>query len=457
MASYWTVCGVCNFRKVNTASVVWCSECDEGLCGECIGHHGASKSTRNHATISITEYQKLPPNVLSITQTCQKHTEQYQTFCKKHDCPCCRRCVIETHNECKDLKAIDDIVHDIKSSNAFLEVEHILAEMLENVRKICEDRTENLKWLQDQRVKIAHDINQTRKKINDHLDKIQDKIIKELYANEENESKKIKQLMSEIEQIGEDIADLQVKQNNIRQHASELQSFLALKYIEIEVSDKAECIQSVLKNEDMKIKALSFEVNKEVQNICRIQNFGFVSVQSKSCKVVIDINKNKEAQLIVPILISKSIDDIKLSNKMLIDLQSAGCVRHVSAILPNGKMMFCDYNNGNLIGLKSNGTHEFEIQLDTLAIDLAYFERENSIAVTSGNGSNAIHIIDPISRTIKRTIQSSEYPFGIAMNKNVLVYCKSGKGIMEVQLNGASEKALLCFSMPPYSYVACAW
>ncbi|CAG2195524.1 unnamed protein product [Mytilus edulis] len=453
MASNWTVCGVCNFRNINKASVVWCSECDEGLCGECTEHHGASKSTRNHETISITEYQKLPTNVLEITQTCQKHKEHYQTFCKKHDCPCCRRCVIETHNDCNDLTAIEDIVKNVKSSNAWFEVEQILIQMLKHVQRIRNDRTENLKCLQDQRVEIECNINQTRKMINDHLDKIQDKIIKELYANEENESKRIKLLLCEIEDIEKGISDLQGNQNNIRQHASELQTFLALKHIEKEVSDKAECIQSVLKNEDMKIKTLALEVNKDVQNICRADCFGSVSVDSKSCKVVIDSNKNKEAQMMIPSLISKCIDDIKLSNKMQIDLQSTGSVRGC-AILPNGKMMFCDYNKGNLIVLKSNGMHEFEIRLDTCAFDLAYFERESSIAVTSGFGSNVIHIIDPNSRTIKRTIKSRDTQFGIALNKTVLVCCKSGKGIMEVQLNGESEKALVSFSMPPFSYVA---
>ncbi|XP_071141797.1 uncharacterized protein [Mytilus edulis] len=346
MASNWTVCGVCDFRNINKASVVWCSECDEGLCDECKEHHGASKSSRSHSIIPVTEYQKLPIKVLEITQTCQKHKEQYQIFCKKHDCPCCRRCVIETHNECKDLIAIDDIVQNVKSSSAFFEVEQTLVQMLENVRRIRNDRTENLKCLLDQRVKIERDIKQTRKMINDHLDKIQDKIIKELYANEENESKRIKLLLCEIEDIEKGISDLQGNQNNTRQHASELQTFLALKHMEKEVSDKAECIQSAIKNEDMKIKTLALEVNKDVQNICRADCFGSVSVDSKSSKVVIDSNKNKEAQMMIPSLNSKCIDDIKLSNKMQIDLQSGGGVRGC-AILPNGKMMFCDYNNYN--------------------------------------------------------------------------------------------------------------
>ncbi|CAC5374907.1 unnamed protein product [Mytilus coruscus] len=345
-------------------------KCDEGLCDECCEQHGAVQSSRNHSVISVTEYQKLPVKILEITQTCQKHKEQHQTFCKKHDCPCCRRCVIETHNECKDLKAIDDIVKNIKSSNAFLEVEQMLVQMLETVQRIRNDRTENLKCLQDQRVKIARDINQTRKMINDHLDKTQENIMKELYANEENESKKIKQLLSEIEDIERGISDLQVNQNNIRQHASELQTFLALRHIEKEVSDKEECIQSVLKSEDMEIKTLSLVVNKEVQNICRTVSFESVVVESNSCKVVISENKRQQAQIMVPISTPKCIDDIKLSTKMQINLQSAELLRDCK-ILPNGKMMFCDYKNKNIIAFNSNGTLEFKIALDTTACDIA--------------------------------------------------------------------------------------
>ncbi|XP_071141802.1 coiled-coil domain-containing protein 186-like [Mytilus edulis] len=307
MASTWIMCGVCDFRNIKQSSVVWCSECDEGLCGECREHHGASKSTRNHDTISITEYQKLPSHVLEITQTCQKHKEHYQTFCKKHDCPCCRRCVIEKHNECKDLTAIDDIVQNVKSSNAFLEVEQILVQMLENVRKVRNDRTENLKCLQDQRVKIERDINQTRKTINDHLDKVQEKIIKILYDNEENESKRIKQLLSEIGEIEKGILDLQDDQSTTKQHASELQTFLGLKHFEREVLDKEEIIESVMKSEDMKIKTLTLVIDKEVQNICKTASFGSVSVESKSCKIVIGSNKNKQAQMMVPILIQNAL------------------------------------------------------------------------------------------------------------------------------------------------------
>ncbi|XP_071144006.1 coiled-coil domain-containing protein 186-like [Mytilus edulis] len=325
--------------------------------------------------------------------------------------------------------------------------------MLENVRRIREDRTENLKCLQDQRVEIERDINQTRKMINDHLDKIQDKIIEELYANEENESKRIKLLLCEIEDIEKGISDLQGNQNNIRQHASELQTFLALKHIEKEVSDKEECILSVLKSEDMKIKTLSLEINKEVQNICRAESFGSVGVDSNLCKVVFSENKCQQAQIRVPTSTSKCVDDLKITKQIQINLPSTRLIRGCT-ILPSGKMMFSDYDGHKIIASNNNGLHDFEIALDFKPCDIAFIETENTIAVTRGYTEKRIHIIDLKSKKIKRFIETSAYPFGITLNKNSLVYCKIGYGKMEIQLNSESKKTIVCPEMPAYSYVA---
>ncbi|XP_063405909.1 E3 ubiquitin-protein ligase TRIM71-like [Mytilus trossulus] len=421
MASNWTVCGVCDFRNIQKTSVVWCSECDEGLCDECKEHHSAVKSSRNHRVIPVTEYKKLPLNVLEITQTCQKHKEQYQIFCKKHDCPCCRRCVIETHNECKDLTAIDDIIHDIKSSNAFLELERQLSELLENFKRVKSDRIKNLKNIKEERDMIAHDIEQTRNKINEYLDKIQDNLFKELDFTEENEGKKIKQLLSSIEENEREITDLQVYLTNIKQHASNLQAFLAMKHIEKQVADKEKSIEFIVRSEDMKTKTLSYVVNENVQNLTEIQNLGSIIVDSKSCEVVLTGNKKQQAQMTVPYTESKNIDDIKVKKVMKISLQSKvirGC-----AILPNGKMMFCFEDVKKIVAFNSNGTNDFEINLDIQPFDLAYIEADNTVAVTSGAFvERIIHIIDLNSKSIKKSIKSTLFPYyGIALRQNAIV------------------------------------
>ncbi|CAC5395524.1 unnamed protein product [Mytilus coruscus] len=232
MAESRDFCGVCTLRHVSKSSVVWCTESDEGLCTECQEHHSLSKSSRNHDTIPVTEYQKLPSDVLSISQYCDKHNEKYQIYCNKHECPCCSNCIVESHNECVDIVKLGDVIRNAKTSNAFYEIEQTLAEVLENIKKIRENRQDNLKTLSKERTMIEHEIEQTRKTICNHLDKMKRDIIKELYEVEKQENKEICQFIKVLEEKENDVAESQKKIKSIKQYASDLQAFLALKQLE---------------------------------------------------------------------------------------------------------------------------------------------------------------------------------------------------------------------------------
>ncbi|CAG2210091.1 unnamed protein product [Mytilus edulis] len=165
-------------------------ECEKGLCLDCKEHHSLLKATRNHNIIPITEYLRLPNYALEITRNCKFHNEVLQIFCKGHDCPCCRKCIIETHNNCKDLIEIEDYIKDVKSSARFQEVEEIMKETVENIKRIRINRYENLTSLQEEKNRIENDVVQTRIKINNHLDKLQADLIQDLYAKVEKENEK---------------------------------------------------------------------------------------------------------------------------------------------------------------------------------------------------------------------------------------------------------------------------
>ncbi|CAC5389026.1 unnamed protein product [Mytilus coruscus] len=262
MSSNLTVCGVCEYSNIKKISVVWCSECDEGLCEECKVHHAASKATRDHSIVQISKYQKLPSIILKITQTCSKHNEKYQIFCKKHDSPCCRRCVVETHDNCGELNAIDDLTQNVKSSNAFLEVEQMLAELSENLQRIRKGRQDNVKSLKENKTKIEKEIKETRILINNHLDELQESLIKELYAIEEKENKKISCLISSIQEKEREITECQTNLDKIKQNASDLQTFLAMKHIQQDVTNNEQFIESLLKENNMNHVTISFKREK---------------------------------------------------------------------------------------------------------------------------------------------------------------------------------------------------
>ena len=75
-----SLCGICDIRHISKPSEVWCPDCEEGICQECIEHHSLVKPSRNHTTIPIEEYQKLRrmywklKNIATNTKKCSVYT-----------------------------------------------------------------------------------------------------------------------------------------------------------------------------------------------------------------------------------------------------------------------------------------------------------------------------------------------------------------------------------------------
>jgi hypothetical protein len=103
MSSSPSFCGICDIRHISKPSEDWCPQCDEGPCTECIEYHSLAKPSRNHTTISIEEYQKLPSYVLEIKGHCDEHHEKFNLYCREYECLCCIICIVETHSDCKNV------------------------------------------------------------------------------------------------------------------------------------------------------------------------------------------------------------------------------------------------------------------------------------------------------------------------------------------------------------------
>ncbi|CAG2210609.1 unnamed protein product [Mytilus edulis] len=183
-------CGICDSRHISKPSTAWCFECNEGLCEECKEHHILNKASKSHGIIPVNEFQKLPVSVLQIEDFCKSHGERYQAYCHKHECSCCTKCLIGDHKNCKDLTDINDVICNIKSSNMLLEIEKSMREVVENLQRIKMNRAENLSSLKIYRVTIENEIQTVRQKINEHFNRLERELLKELQTIENDERKK---------------------------------------------------------------------------------------------------------------------------------------------------------------------------------------------------------------------------------------------------------------------------
>jgi hypothetical protein len=130
------------------------------------------KLSRNHTTIPIEEYQKLPSYVLEIKEHCNEHDEKFNLFCKEHECPCCRICIVNNHRDCKEVDILENIITNVKASNMLNELEILIKEMIENIGKIRQNRETNSSAVKEQKRIIVNEIHEERTQINNHLDKL---------------------------------------------------------------------------------------------------------------------------------------------------------------------------------------------------------------------------------------------------------------------------------------------
>ncbi|CAG2252916.1 unnamed protein product [Mytilus edulis] len=274
MANSFHQCGVCTSRHVSKLSVVWCSVCDEGLCPDCAEHHSLSKASRNHETVPIDDYYKLPSFISNIILHCDEHEEKYQLYCKEHNAMLCRKCVIsENHVECKVIFPIEDVIQNAKSSVAFTEIESSFQEMKENLKLILDDRQKNVSSLSDSKQKLESEISAIRCQINQHLDKIQDHLIAELNKAVENSTNQIQSFIASLRnnqrEIDECIEDIEV----IKKYATDLQSFLGIKQLENKLNETENKILLWTDSNNLGLTVVSYQSNTLLQNISNRNNY----------------------------------------------------------------------------------------------------------------------------------------------------------------------------------------
>ena len=251
MSSSPSFCGICDIRHIYKPSDVWCPDCDEGLCTECLDHHSLVKPSRKHTTITIAEYRKLPSYVLEIKEHCNEHHEKFNLYCKEHECPCCGICMVATHRDCIDVIILENIIKDVKTSNIFNEIEQLISEMTETIGKVRQNRDTNPDAVREQKIIVENEIQELRTKINNHLDKLQEHMMKELTETEKQITDETRELLVSLDEKQNELNEYQTNVVNIRKYASDLQTYLAVKQIEKEVETHDTCLQSLVKSHSL--------------------------------------------------------------------------------------------------------------------------------------------------------------------------------------------------------------
>ncbi|CAC5425059.1 unnamed protein product [Mytilus coruscus] len=425
MATASHTCGICDLRHVTIASVVWCPECDEGFCSGCEEHHCLAKASRHHKTIPMAEYHKLPENVSQIPQSCTKHDEKFLLYCKDHEMPCCGKCVNEGHKRCQDVVNLDDIIKNAKNSTSFKEIEETLAEVVDNIKEIQKVYRGNITILSKNRKQIEKQIQEIRFKIDTHLNQIQKKLVDKIQEVEETERRKVSQLVKTLEVKENHLTKKQNSIANIKQHASDLQTFMSIKQIEQDLVNEEEFTQSFLDGDKVSTRVITSKIDENLETIMKnVQTFGEITVVLKPTKAALRERKKKQAQIIIPKIQTISIENVTALLQQTIKTTSTnlrGC-----CILPSDRMAFACFDRGMLILIKADGSKDFEIPVPG-AHDVANGSTDNTVIVSSSVSKRGISIVDIQDRKIKKFIPLDYNCYGLVERDGHVIFCSESK------------------------------
>ena len=343
MATSTVACNVCNVRHITKSSAVWCCECDEGFCTDCKEYHSLTKATRDHVTIAIDEYQKLPSFIVGINPLCDEHREKYQTYCKEHENVCCRKCVFTCHKNCKDLVPLEDVVDNVKNSSPVQEMEPLLDDLTKNIKTIIASGQDNMDMLTEPKAGIEKEIKQTRLAINGYLDKLEKELLTKLQEASDSAKGQIIELVSTLAEKEKEILECQDNLQNIKSHATDLQTFLGLKQIEAEITRNEQFVQSLIDDKRLSKRMLHCKINQTLKTLTTdVHCFGEVTTSITPCDITLVRRKDKQAQMMVAGGPARSISNICL--KLKHQLTTGGDNITGCSILNGGIMAFINFD-----------------------------------------------------------------------------------------------------------------
>ena len=282
--------------------------------------------------------------------------------------------------------------------------------------------------------------------------------MEEFTEAEKKITEETRELLVSLDEKQKELTEHQTNIVNIKKHASDLQTYLAVRKIEKEVETHETRLQALVKSDNLNSTKLSYKIDAGLKKITTsIKKFGEVVVESKPSQMTIVRKKDKQAQMMVADLSPPmSVDNIQLKLKQKINIKGYGI--RGCCLLPDEIMVFSCYMADIVRFMNKDGVELSQIGKDktgSCTYDTVFNNDTNSVAVSSGEGSNkCITMIDIESQEIMATISMDTNIHGMAVRGRTIYYSARENGLKMLNLSDQSISAVINSDMTNVHYVA---
>jgi hypothetical protein len=448
-------CSLCDPSPIKAMN--WCSECDDFLCSDCLKHHKSSKSSTNHSTMSLEDYRELPTVVQTLNYHCEDHDEKLDLFCPVHNRPCCIRCVLTSHTTCAGVAPLKDFVPNFKSAPAMLDLEQTLKELGSFVKRLTDDKEENIKEILTLKKEMCEEIHKIRKSLNNHLDQLQQTLIGSINRTVDDITLQLGDVKNSLIEIENKTSDIALEFIKIKEHASDLQTFLSLPHFISKVHDEEKNVEKLGSEDKLNRKIIIFSAR--IDDIIKMNSIGDVGVEDIKSDVAYVKEKEKQAQIVGPLTTRTNARiNLKLLKEIDVKVENPSSIIIGCTILDNGKVLFCEFNSTEFIDRvtlnDSNGNFIRTVQ-GLSPHDVSFFDitsiDTNTIAVSTGTCISIVNI-DP--QSILHKIENTNDCYGITHCDGKLYYCHEKEGIRQFDMKTNTNELLVSTDIGKFSHIS---
>jgi ferritin len=140
----------------------------------------------------------------------------------------------------------------------------LLEELTKNIKTIIASGQDNLDMLNETKAGIEKEIKQTRLAINDYLDNLEKELLTKLQEAGDSAKVQIMELVATLAEKEKEILERQDNLQNIKSHATDLQTFLGLKQNEPEIAKNKRLVKSLIDDKRLSKRMLHCKINQKL-------------------------------------------------------------------------------------------------------------------------------------------------------------------------------------------------
>jgi hypothetical protein len=140
----------------------------------------------------------------------------------------------------------------------------LLEELTKNIKTIIASGQDNLDMLNETKAGIEKEIKQTRLAINDYLDNLEKELLTKLQEAGDSAKVQIMELVATLAEKEKEILECQDNLQNIKSHATDLQTFLGLKQNEPEIAKNKRLVKSLIDDKRLSKRMLHCKINQKL-------------------------------------------------------------------------------------------------------------------------------------------------------------------------------------------------